>query len=428
MLPSRFRGLWRDHDFLRLWAAQTVSLCGSQISLLAVPLLAALSLKATPLEMGILGAASQLPYLLVGLAAGVWVDRRRRRPILIAADLGRVVLIGSIPAVSLLGALTMPYLYVVTLLAGILAVFFDVAYQSLLPSLVQREDLVEGNSKLELSRSAALIAGPSLAGWLVQLVTAPIAIAVDAATFLVSAWCLGLIRAREAVPAPHEARRGFKEELGEGLVLVLRTPVLRAIAGCTGTNNFFDAMQLAAFILWVTRDLEIGPGVLGLILATGNVGLLLGALLAGHAARRFGAGPTIVGAAILMALARLVIPMASGSMVVAVSTLVLAHVLQASGRTLYNVNHLSLRQAITPDHLLGRVNASMRFLAWGAVPIGALAGGALGQTIGLRETLFLGGLGGMLGVGWLFWSPLPALRERPDDGGPGVARLATPPR
>jgi MFS family permease len=417
----RLAGLWRHSDFLKLWAGQTISLFGSQFSLLAVPLAAAIALEATPAQMGILAAASQAPYLLLGLVAGVWVDRRPRRPIMVAAELGRALVIGSIPLAWLLGALTVEYLYVVTFVVGILAVFFDVAYQSFLPSLVDPERLIEGNSKLELSRSAAQITGPGLAGAVVQLVTAPVAILADAFSFLASALFLGLIRTRESPPTPPTRSRGLWGEIREGLGLVLGHPLLRAIAASNGISNLFDAVQLAVFILFVTRELGVSPGVLGLILATGNVGLLAGALLAESCTRRLGLGSTLLGAISLISVSRFLIPLAAGSTALAVPMLVGAQLLIGLGRMLFNINHLSLRQAITPHRLQGRVNASMRVIAWGMFPVGALVGGALGEMLGLEATLLIGAIGGCLAIGSVAFSPLRALRDQPSGAGWAVA-------
>jgi predicted MFS family arabinose efflux permease len=298
-----------------------------------------------------------------------------------------------------------------------------VAYQSFLPSLVSREQLVEGNSKLETSRSAAWIAGPGVAGWLVQVLGPPLAVVFDALSFAVSGTLIWLIRVRESAPSALRTRRGVWPELTEGLRFAFRNPYLRAIAGSSATSNLFDAVQLAVFVLYVTRDLEITPGVLGLILAIGNVGLLLGALGVGRVTERFGVGRTILGAATIMGIARLVVPFAAGPIELAVGLLVVAQFCTSLGRMLYNVSHLSLRQAITPDAMLGRVNASMRFVAWGAFPLGALLGGLLGEAIGLRGALLVGGLGGLLAIAWIQLSPVPALSRTPSfaDEEPGLS-------
>lgn len=412
---TRFMGLWRHANFLRLWTGQTISQFGSQITLLALPLAAALTLHATPAEMGILSAAETAPFLLVGLFAGVWVDRLRRRPILLITDFARGILLLAIPLAALLDALTIGLLYAVAFLVGILTVFFEVAYQSFLPALVGRAQLVEGNSKLEVSRSAAQIAGPGVAGGLVQLVTAPIAIVVDAASFFVSALFLLFVRVPEPAPAPRIAGRSIWREIGEGLRVVIGNPMLRGIAGCTATGNLFSNIVQAVYILYVTRQLGLSAGVIGGIFAIGSVGFLIGALLAGPIARRVGLGPTIIGSIVFGCFGTGLIPLASGPATLAVPLLVVAQFIMAFGSPIYNINQVSLRQAITQDHLLGRMNATMRFIVWGTLPIGALIGGALGGAIGLRPTLIVGAIGEIFAFLWVFFSPVRALREQPEE-------------
>jgi predicted MFS family arabinose efflux permease len=410
-MPSRFNGLWRHPDFLKLWAGQSVSVLGDQVGFLALPLTAVLVLGATPAEMGFLGAAERAPFLLIGLFAGVWIDRRRRRPVLIGADVGRALLVGSIPLVALLGRLSMGYLYWVAFVTGVLTVLFDVSYQSYLPALVARDRLVEGNSKLEVSNSVAQIVGPSVAGVLVQLLTAPIALLVDALSFVVSIVSLGFIRAPEPKPERAADRAGLRRELGEGMATVFKNPLLRAIAGCTGTSNLFSNATFAIFVLYATRDLAIGPAALGLVLAAMGPGALLGALLAGYLARRFGLGRTIVGAILLGGVGSWLVPLASGPPSVAAATIAGGFFIIGFVNPVYNINQVSLRQTITPHRLLGRMNATMRFLVWGTMPIGSLLGGFLGEAIGLRPTLAIAALGSSLTFLWVFLSPVRALRE-----------------
>lgn len=416
-MRARLTGLWRQPDFLKLWAGQTVSQFGSQITLLALPLVAALTLRATPARMGLLGAVEFAPFLVLGLFAGVWVDRLPRRQILIAADLGRAAALLIVPAAAWLGALRMELLYAVALATGCLTVFFDVAYQSFLPALVGRRELVEGNSKLEISRSAAQVAGPGVAGGLVQLVTAPLALLVDALSFLVSGLFLIAIRGREEAPAAPAERRSVRAEIAEGLGVVFGNPTLRAIAACTATLNLFSSISGAVFILYLTRELALGPGLLGLIFAASNIGVLLGAGAAGAVARRFGAGPTVIGAALLAGLGALPVPFAAGPLAVVVPVLIAAQTVMFVSGVVYNITQVSLRQAITPDRLLGRMNATMRFIVWGIMPLGMLIGGALGSTIGLRPTLIVGALGGLLAFLWPLRSPLRSLRAHPAPGG-----------
>jgi MFS family permease len=408
----RFNGLWRDANFMKLWAGQAISLFGSQITFLALPLTAVLVLDATPAQMGILMAIEALPSLLIGLFVGVWVDHYRRRPILIVADLGRAVLLGVVPVAAVLGLLRLEHLYVVCFLGSVLGLFFGVAHRSFLPSLVGREHLIEANSKLELSNSVAEIVGPGVAGGLVQVVTAPIAIAVDAISFLVSAVLLGLIGVSEPVPKPAEPQN-IGKEIGEGLELVLRDRLLRSIAGCLSTLYLFNGVLEAVFILYVTQELGIGAGLLGLIFAGGSVGFLLGALLPGWVVRRFGWGPGIMVGLLLVGLSDLLVPLVRGSAAVAVAVLMSAQFLFGLGLVVFNAGQVSLRQAVTPDELQGRMNATMSFLAGAAVPLGGLLGGVLGEAIGLRPTLFLAALGEILSVLWLLLSPMRSQREQP---------------
>ena len=411
-MSKQVDGLWRHPNFLKLWAGQSVSQFGSQITVLALPLTAALTLHASAANMGFLAAASTAPFLLFGLFAGVWVDRLRRRPILMIADVARFVLLLLIPLLALLDALALVDLYVISFLVGILTVFFEVAYQSFLPAVVGRAHLVDGNGKLETTRSAAQIAGPSAAGALVQLVTAPIAIAVDALSFLISVLFLTLIRTPEPPPAQSATQRRVWPEIGEGLRAVIDDPILRATMGSAGTVNIFGSMLFAVYVLYALR-IGIGAGLLGLTFAVGNLGYLCGTFLTRPMTRRFGIGPTISAGLIVMAVCGLLIPLAGGPLAVIVLCLMIAQFARGFGGTLFNINNVSLRQTITPDHLLGRVNATSRFVSTGALTIGSLAGGTLGAVFGLRPTLVIGAVGGLFSVVWVFFSPIRTLRERP---------------
>ncbi len=411
-LREWFTGLWLHGDFRRLWFGQTVSLIGSQISELAIPLTAVLMLQASPAQMGFLGGLQYAPWLLVGLFAGVWADRLQRRPLMIAADLGRATLLALVPLVAFLGLLQIEILYLVAFSVGILTVFFNVAYQSFLPSLVPRQKLIEGNSKLTVSRSAAQILGPGLAGWLVQAVTGPVAILLDAASFLVSAASLRAIQTPEELPTGQDLRRGVWNEIGEGLKLVFGEPRLLAIALSVGTINFFVCMILAVYPLYAIRDLELEPASLGAVLAIGSLGFLPGSLLAGHAARWFGVGPAIIAAGILAGCSDLLIPMAKEFRIWMIPLLMAAQGLNGLWAMVGAINVLSLRQAITPDRLQGRVNATTSVLVWGGAMLGSFVGGALGQQIGLQATILVAALGQASAVLWLLFSPVRAIRER----------------
>jgi MFS family permease len=411
---ARPGGLWRHREFVKLWTGQTISRFGSEISQLAIPLAAALVLNASPAQMGLLSAVEFAPFLLLSLFAGVWVDRVHRRPVLIVADVGRAIFLGSIPAAALLGVLRIEQLYVVGLLTGVLTVFFDVSYQAYLPVLVSREHLVEGNSKLEVSRSVAQIAGPGVAGALVQLVTAPLAVVVDALSFVVSALFLLFIH----TPEPAPVRRGGKDgsvwsELREGLAVVVGNPLLRSIAGCTATSNLFGNALQAIYVLYVTRELGLQPAVIGLIYAISGPGALLGAVMAGWLAKRFGLGVTILGSIALSEVINLLIPLVGGPSVVIIGTLMLVAFVSGLTNPVYNVNQVSLRQAITPDRLQGRMNASMRFIVWGTIPLGALLGGWLGEALGIRPTIALMAVCGLLAPLWVVLSPVRQLRSQP---------------
>jgi MFS family permease len=409
--PWPRRGLWGHHDFLRLWGAQSVSQLGSQVSVLALPLVAISMLHATAFEVALLGTFDMLPFLLFALPAGVWVDRLPRRPILVVADFGRGLVLASVPVVAALGHLTIGQLYVVGFLAGTLTVFFDVAYQSYLPSLVAREQLVEGNAKLEVSRSAAQVAGPGLAGLLIGWVTASYAIVADAISFVASAAFLFSIRKLEP-PAPAAAQRtGLRAEILEGLRYLLGDARWRAIALYVATFNFFQSVVFSIFLVYAVRRLGLTAQVLGLTFAVGNVGWLLGAFVTSRVSRRIGLGHTLVLSGIVTGMPVLLLPLAPRSF--PIPFLIVANVLVSLGIVLYNVTAISLMQALTPARLLGRMNASRRFVVWGVIPLGSLVGGALASTIGLRPTLFVGAIGTILPFLFLLVEPLRTIERLP---------------
>ena len=410
-------GLWRHRDFRKLWAGETVSLFGSEVTELALPLVAVLVLDADAGQMGLLAAARFAPFLLVTLPAGAWVDRRRRRPVLVASNLGRALLVGLVPLLAGLGLLGMGHLYGIAFAVGVLTVLFDVAYQSYLPSLVDRDQLVEGNSKLQASASAARVGGPGLGGLLVQLIGAPRTLLVDAASYLVSAASLLAIRGREPAPATNAggvSGVGFRQEVAEGLRVTYRNPVLRAMAGLAATYNFFSQVIEALLVLYATRELGLSAGLIGLIVASGSVGALVGAALTGRLERRLGVGPSLILAVVVECAALLLVPIASGPAPLAAGLLGLAFAGNGFGLGLSNVLAVSLRQAVTPDRLLGRMNASYRFLTYGAIPLGALLGGALGELLGLRTAVAVGAVGSLLTVPWALLPPLPRIRQMPE--------------
>jgi MFS family permease len=411
---TAFVGVLRQPDFLKLWCGLTISLVGMQVSGLALPLTAVLALGASGTEMGILGAARWLPYLLFGLLAGAWLDRVRRRPVLIASHLGRAMLLASIPVAAILGWLRIEQLYIVTLALGSLMIFSDAAYQALLPSLVSREDLVDGNSKLELSRSAALIVGPGLGGWLVQLITAPLAVAVDAVSFALDALLVATISQPEPPPAAVTKNRSLRREIAEGLRWVFGSQFLRPIQVAAMFFIGANAVWSTVYVLYATRELHLEPAVLGLIFAAGGPGALAGAVSAGFFVKRFGLGPVILATHALAGASVFLIPLSVAVGPLAVPVLMIAAFVFGLGVTLGSIAELSVRQGITPTRLQGRMNATMRSLNWSTAALGSLLGGFLGDAIGLVPTLLVGACGSFTSVAWIAFSAIPRLRELPD--------------
>ncbi|MDB4952148.1 MAG: transporter [Gemmatimonadetes bacterium] len=402
-----------DGDFNRLWAGQTVSVMGSQVSGVAMPLIAAILLKATPAQMGFLVAIPFLPNLLVGLPAGAWVERVRKRPVLISGDLMRALLVGMIPVLSLLGVLRIEHLYVMALLGGTIGVFFDVASTALLPALVARERLVVANGRLQSSRAVAQIAGPSLGGLLVALLTAPVAVTVDAVSFLVSALLTTSIRRREPAPAASAHASGLWADVGEGMRFVFREPILRPALGWVASINLCMAVLMAEYVLYLTRVLGFGPRLVGLSLTSLGVGSIIGATFAQRLARRIGVGGSILGAALLAGVAGLLLTAVTAPLPAAAAGQVSALILFGLGTTIANVNLISLFQAVAPPRLLARTIATIRFVTWGVIPAGALAGGALATRFGIRPTLFAAMVGVLLSAGWVLFSRLRSLAEVP---------------
>ena len=406
--------LWRHPDFLKLWAGDTISQFGSQVTLLAVPTVAILLLHAGPFQVGLLSALEFLAFPTLGLVAGVTADRLRRRPIMIVCDLGRMLALGSIPVAFLVNVLTLEQLYVVALLTGIFTVFFDVSYQSYLPVLVDRTNLLEGNTKLEISRSVAQVSGPAIAGFLIQWIGGAKAVAIDAFSFLVSAVALSAITMPEPRPRPSTASgaTGFVPEIKEGLEVVFKNPILWRIAGCTATFNLGSNMVFGAvFLVFAYRQLQLSAATVGIVFAVGSAGGLVGAFFAAWVARKLGLGPTLGIATAVGGLAILATPVA----LVLAPVAVLAALGFLGGLTgpIYNISQVSLRQAITPDRVQGRMNATMRTIVWGTIPLGAFIGGILGTSIGLVQTIVLGGIVSVSAALWIFLGPVIRLKEQP---------------
>jgi MFS family permease len=391
---------------MRFWAAQTVSLAGAEITLLAVPLTAILVLNATPFQLGIISASTFLPFLLFSLVAGAIADRVRRVRLMVLCNLVRAAFLALIPAAAVFGLLRIELLYVIAFVVGTCTVFFALAYQSAIPDVAGREHLIEGNAKLEATRSLTQILGPSLAGVLVQALTAPIAIAVDVVSFLVSATLLRPLLKGETAPAT-PARRSLLREILEGLRWVYGERRLRTLALSTTTYNFATNMATTMYLLTATRQLGLEPLTIGIIASFGGPTVLLGALVTPSVTRRLGMGRTLIVANATSGLAFVIMGLA-GSLPASIAVFVLAAAQALNGCTLapFNVNQMSFRQSITPAHLLGRTNATMRFTNFGAIAIGALVGGALGTAFGPQAVVILGGSLAMLGSLWLVASPL----------------------
>ncbi len=404
-------GLWRSSDFVKFWLGQTVSRFGSGITGIALPLTGVLLLAATPSQMGILSALDGAAVLAIGLFVGVWVDRVRRRPLLIATDLGRAFILSTVPLAALFGVLHIEQLYAVAALTGMFTVIFNVANQSFLPSLISQTALVEGNSKLGVSDSLAEIGGPAVAGPLVQLISAPFAVLFDALSFLFSAFCLGLIRKPEPPVAVAENRMSIWHELVQGLHEVLKNPLLRSLAGGVGAFNFFGNFVGALYALYVVRELHAAPIFLGFLIATGGVSALVGAFIAERIIRRFGLGLTAGATLFIYGATGLLIPLAAGPTAIALSFLFTSQLAGDASVSIHLIAEVSLRQSIVPGNMLGRTNASLQFLSQGVAPIGALLAGILGELIGLRLTILIGVLGVMAAGALLLLSPIRKIGE-----------------
>ena len=417
-------GVIHNADFRRLWSAQTISQFGTQVSLLALPLVAVALLEATPFAVALLGTVEFLPFILFSLVAGAWVDRLRRRPILILADLLRAIALASIPLAYLADVLTMGQLYVVGFVTGTLTVFFDVAYQSYLPSLVERDQLVDGNVKLETSRTVAQTAGPALGGALIGILTAPIAIVVDAVSYAVSALIVFLIRRPEPVPdravdVPGAPRLGLRREVSDGLRYVLRNDYLRGIAASSALANLANNIAMSTFLVYAVRELGMGPAQIGIVLGLGNIGAIVGALSADRARRTLGLGRAIVVSMLIEAPALALIALAPAAS--PVPFLIVSGVIASFGVVVSNINQRSFRQAITPAAMQGRMNATMRFVVWGTIPVGQLVGGIIATAVSLHAAIWVGAVGSFVAVVPLLISPVRTLRELPapiDEGPP----------
>jgi len=409
------RSLLRAPDFLKLWIGQSISAFGTQVTILAVPILAAAALQVSPLEFGLLATIEFLPVVVLSLPAGVWVDRLRRRPILIVGDLGRALCLATIPVAFAFDVLTIWQLYVVVFVNGCLTVFFDVAYQSYLPSIVDRDQLVDGNAKLELTRASSQRLGPGLAGVLIGALTAPFAILVDAISYAVSALFISSIRKAEArVARDGDAagpRPSVRREIVEGLRYVGGHRVLRALALSVAVSYLFSTIADSILILFLVAERGFSAQLIGLAFTLGSIGVIAGALVTSRLTRLIGVGPTIILAAVGESVSWLPLALAPDAWLFpALATTIAA--LSFFGIA-WNVNVTSLRQAITPPGLLGRMNATMRLVSWSTIPVGYTLGGFLGGVIGLHNTIWVGALGAILAFIPVALSPVRRIQTIP---------------
>jgi MFS family permease len=410
--PARPESAWtllRDLAFRRYWTGQAISLVGDQITLLALPLLAVLLLQATPAQMGYLTAAGLAPNLVFSLYAGVWVDRRAsRRLVMVWADIGRAALIATIPIAYALDTLTLTHLYVVAFGVGTLAALFEVANATLFVSLVPPERYVAANSLINGSRAMSFVVGPSAAGWLVQILTAPVALVADALSYVASA--AQLLRIKPTEPPPETERKG---QLGAGARFLASSRALWTLILAVTTLNFFNYMFSTLVILYVTTSLGVSPGLIGLILGAASVGALLGSIVTGRLTRAVGVGPAYVIGLLAFPAPLILVPLAGGPRPVVLALLFLAEFGSGLGVMILDISAGSLMAAIIPNRLRARVAGVTRTINYGIRPLGALAGGALGTVIGVRPTLWVATVGALAGVAWMIGSPVVRMRELP---------------
>jgi MFS family permease len=403
--------LWRDGDFVRLWAATVASQLGSFVTRTALPFAAILVLGAGAAEVAAIKSAELVAGLTLGLVAGAWVDRLRRRPVMIVADLGRAAILGSVPLAALTIGLSLPHLVAVAFGAAVLTTFFDVADRAFLPTVVGRDRLVTANSTLTASSSAAEFVGFGAGGWLIQLLTAPIAIALDALSFLVSALFIRGIRVRETDPTIHD-RESVVTEIREGLRLTFRDPILRPLAMADAAVAGFWGVFGAVYFVFAT-ELGFGPGVIGLVAAVGGLSSLVGAVVAGPAVRRFGVGRFLVAAMVSVTLGNVCIALTPDATLLGLAFLLAQQLLSDSALTAFDVVAVSIRQATVEDRQLGRVGASFHVLAMAAMLVGTVIGGILGELVGVRAALVVGAAGGLIAVAILWFSAIRRMRDVP---------------
>ena len=417
--------LWSNHAFVRVWSAASVSIFGSLITRVALPLVAILTLGAGAIEVAILRSMDVAAALVVGLVAGAWVDRLRRRPVLIWADLGRALLLGSIPVSFALGTLQLWQLIAVAGLAAVLTTFFDAADNASLPTIVERDRLLEANSALAASGSVAEFAGFGISGFLVQLLTGPITIAINAFTYVLSALLLFSVRVPEAPPPPRSEREPVLDEIRQGLRIVRGSPVLRAFVGAQMLLSMLWGVFGATWFLFAIDEVGVSAAAIGVIAGVGGASSFIGAVVATRSTRRWGVGPVAIASMLLAALGNLFIPLApAGLPLVAITFFVLQQLVADSAVTVYDVTETSVRQSLVADRELGRVASTFQVGSAAAQLVATIGAGLLAEVIGLRATAFLAPLGGVLAAGILFWSPVRQLRDLPTMDPRGPAEVA----
>jgi MFS family permease len=404
-------GLWRHRDFMLLWSGQTVSEMGSAVTQLALPLTAVVLLNASTLQVGLLNAAATLAFAVIALPAGAVVDRLLKRRIMIATDAARLVIVASVPVAWAAGVLTMAQLYAVAITTGVCTVFFDVSYQSYLPALVRREHLLNANGRLGASQSFAQLAGPGLGGGLVGAFGAPGAMTADALSYLASVGSLLGIRGREEPPAIEGDRPRLRADIAEGVRFVVGHPILRKIAACTATANLFSSISVSVQVVFLIRVLHVHPAYTGLLFAISAIGGVLGGIFSGAIARRVGTARIIWVAPLILWAPSILPALAEPGWRLALYPAGFGCMLFAG--VVYNVAQISYRQTLCPPRLLGRMNAAMRWIVWGTMPLGGVIGGVLGTAIGIRPTVWIALIGAWTAGLWVYFSPLRRMRDVP---------------
>ncbi|WP_377641554.1 MFS transporter [Oryzobacter terrae] len=419
--PPVRRPLRRDRRFLTSWSAQSVSELGDRVSELAVPLVAVTVLDASATEVGLLSAVIWLPNL-VALVVGAWVDRRpRKRPLLVGADLARAVVVLTVPAAALLEVLTLAQLFVVAGLLGAWSTLFRSAWQPFFVALVRRDQYVEANSLMSATRSGSFIVGPAVGGGLVQVLTAPFALAVDGVSFLLSALLLRRVDVTETPPPVTDEDVPLRTRLAEGMRVVVRHPVLAPALRCVAWVNLFTIMVSALLVVFAARDLDLGAATIGIALGVGSAGALLGAVTAGRIAGWIGTGRTIALGTLLFTAPMALVPLASGSTLARAAVLAGVEAVSGFGVMLLDVNLNAVMAAVIPDDVRARVQGAFTTVNYGVRPLGAALGGVLAGVVGTGPTLVVGGVGGALGVLWLLRSPVIAIRSVDDLEDPNPA-------